>query len=121
MKELNQEAVAVETIPHKYKFSDDEIQDMRKEHTDVIIEEEIILDEIKAFREERKLPLKNLKEQSKKLRKHIKNGYEIRDVECSLVPNFETGMMQYISNDTQEIIIERKLQPNEKQYRIKTA
>jgi hypothetical protein len=114
-------AVGTEAIDYRYDFTKEEIESIRAEHTDKMIEQEIIEDEIKAFRDERAPKIKTLKASGREMRKKIRTGYETRNEQCHLVPDFENSVMQYFSIATGDLVFSRKLRPNEKNLTIMHA
>lgn len=115
-QELNAETT--EVIKHRRQLSPEEKEQLRKDHTDEMIELDGHLEEIKAVKDEKAPRLKELRGSTKKLRSDIRKGYVEEDRECYLVPDHTAGMMQYIDTETNEVLMERKLMPHEKQLRI---
>lgn len=113
-----EQAHKTETIDHKRFFSEEEIAAMEKEHTNKCVKIDTIEEKIALVKAENAPVLKQLKTDTKSCRKNLKRGFTYEEHECFLVPNFETGMMEFVDQQTGEILQERKLFPDEKQLRL---
>lgn len=111
-------AAGTETIPNKRFFTPEEKEQMRIEHTDKLIELDAHEQEIKDLKDSKSPVIKELKTTTKKTRNLLRAGFEYQNRECYLVPNHESGKMEYIDTETSELLFERKLLPAEKQLRI---
>lgn len=110
-----------ESIQHKVVFHPDEIAQMEKDHTQDLIELDTIEEKIAAVKLEHADRIKELKQQTKSARKNIRRGFQYEERECYLCPNYQAGMMEYVDVQTGEILMERKLRPDEKQLKLKTG
>ena len=118
LEQLKEAAVGTETIPNKRTFSPEEKDAMRLAHTDKMILMDAHQEELDAFKKDKGALIKNLAADAKKERKLLKDGFEYQNRECFLIPNHESGKMEYVDAETQEVLFERKLTPDEKQLRI---
>lgn len=116
--DASENANGKEVISHKVNFSDDEIAKMKTEHTEQCIEMDTIEETILAVKMLHAERMKELKQLSKSTRKKVKQGFHYIQKECYLVPNFTTGMMQYCEVETGDVIMERKLYPDERQMKL---
>ena len=112
-----------EAVRVKRFFSQEELDEKRKTQTNRSIELDDIEDEIKALKQQYAIKIKDIKSMCKGIRGEIKLGYENIERMCYCIPNYTTGMMEYTDCETDAVLMERKLLPEEKQltFTSKTA
>lgn len=54
-------------------------------------------------------------------RKILVQGYEDKEMDCALVPDFTAKKMEYVDVDSGEVVYSRKLRPDERQLTLKKA
>ena len=107
-----------EFIDVKRYFREDELDEMRLDHTNKLIRLDVISEEIKALQDKYKDEIKALRESATGIRKEIRQKFTIENKECTLVPDFIEGVMNYTDDTTGEIVMSRKLLPHERQMKI---
>lgn len=114
-------AVGHETIPHKYQFTDNELREKQISVIKNLNKIDSIDKEIKEFVDPKKHDIKMLGLQTASIRNELNMGFEMQERDCFLVPNHESGKMQYIDVETNEVLWERPLMSNERQLSISNA
>lgn len=107
-----------EKVTAKRYFTEEELNVMVRENTDKLIELDTIEEEIEALKKKHAATQKKLKVESKSLRKLVRAGFVEELRECYLTPNFQSGNMEYTCVQTGELLLERRLRPEEKQLRL---
>lgn len=110
-----------DSIEIHVQFTEDEMNAMRKTLADTTIEQAIADDEFAIIRAAHNGEKKERKAKMKTLLADIRNERALRQVMCDLIPNFETGMMEFYSIETGAKVHERRLKPEEKQLRLDTG
>ena len=110
-------AVGFETIPYRKQISEEEIQKMQHDHTVKLLDSDKKETELKAINDEKRGVIKTLREEAKVLRNLIATKAVTMDVEAALVPDHDTGFMNYVNMENDEIVYSRRLTPDEKQLR----
>ena len=121
MAEENKGKVEYKNVWCSYHFTDDEMVEIAKDlaiKTRLIPEIESNAKTAAAQFKEQLLAAKQ--EQDKAARKY-NDGYEMRDIECIVERNFETGEVKFIRTDTGEVARTEKMTMAERQMTIDDA
>jgi hypothetical protein len=118
MNEHEEFSTPKETIKAKRFFRPNELDDMRKDQTDKLIELDDIEAEIKELKAKYRKRVDVIKKEALTTRKEIKAGFTHEDRECYLVPDQEAGLMNYTDVTTGEVHMSRRLHPEERQLRL---
>ncbi len=80
------------------------------------------IEEISTLEEEKKAATRDLNEQIKTARKHVaelarhlREGSELRIIDCREDPEYRTGTMRIVRSDNGEVVEVRALKPSERQ------
>ena len=65
-----------------------------------------------------KANIENIENELQVLAAHVRNKYEYRDVECDVIPDFKSGVVVTVRNDTGEVIDERPMTAEERQLKL---
>jgi hypothetical protein len=103
-----------ETMQYTKKLSEDELAGFREGYVNNNLEMAGHVEELQAAKDHFKTVTKPLKEDSKLMLRVLKTRHLEITGTCYKLPNFDTGMMEYVS-DTGEIVSTRRLLPEEKQ------
>lgn len=107
-----------ESVQSKVFFTPDQMDEMRKNHTDELIELDNIEEEIKALKERHAPRIKEIKCSAKDTRGLLKRKYHYVQRECFLEPDYTDGVMNYVDCENAEVLQTRKLKPEEKQLTL---
>lgn len=120
---MDNEFTPKEAVRVKRFFSQEELDEKRKIQTNRSIEVDDLEDEIKSLKQQYTAKIKEIKSMCKGIRSEVKLGYEHIERMCYCVPNYTTGMMEFTDCETDAVLMERKLLPEEKQliFTSKTA
>lgn len=116
MRLLHPDAVGRETREVVHTFSDDEMNDLRTEYTDISVEKQEAEDEFSIIRKSHMDSMKEMKATLRNKLRNITTGSVTKAVDCELVPDFANDLMLYM--DGEEIVHRRKLRPSERQMNI---
>ena len=111
-------SVGKETIPYRKQFTAEEIEKMQGDHLRALIAADRLAAELKAIKEVKQAEINELIAGANETRIQVNAGHIILIVEAFLIPNHETGMMEYMNSETDEVIFSRRLTPDEKQIRM---
>lgn len=115
------EAAGDEIIQHKYQHTADEKQFMTEEVLRDTNKAEDIEAELKEYVKEKKDEIAVLRMNAKKNRTFLRNGFELRDRDCWIIPDAENGQMNYVDKETDEVLWTRRMIPEEKKLYPKTV
>jgi len=121
LKQIKEAANANETRTIRHNYSEEELTALKEtffENDLKLNDKQQELDEIK---ESFKVAMKPLKESAQDLRKKIRNRFIDTDMQVYSVANHDSGRMEYYHTETGELLDFRKLQPQERQVRMKVA
>ncbi len=106
-----------ETIWGKYLFSEAEKKEIASELTIKITEKHRVEDEKKSVSSAFKAQLDGIDAVVNKLSENYQNGYEFKNILCTVEFNFETKMKNYRRKDDGEFIEQRAME--EEDFQIK--
>lgn len=121
LKQIKEVANGTEKRMIRHTYSDEELIELKEkffENDSTLNDKQEALDLIK---EQYKMEMKPLKETASDLRKKIRNKFIDHEVDVYSVANQDSGRMEYYSVLDGELVDYRKLQPSEKQTRMKVA
>ncbi len=120
MKIHNAKTLASGTEVKKIRteFSDDEMNLLREKLADA----DILLSEREEQKKEKmaelNVEINDIKAEKKFLRTKIRDRFQEKEMQVLMVPDYERKMMQYVDQDTFEVLEERKMMPKERQMII---
>ena len=107
-------AVEKTEMPVKVFFSEDEIEKKKAQHFEDSVKLDFAEQEKKEYIREKNQEIKKLKISAAKAMAEVKKGYREESQEVYLVPDFDSGIMEYITK-SQEVVASRRLRPDEMQ------
>lgn len=84
-----------ETHLIEYKFSEEELKEKSKRMANACQEKSSIEDEFKQVKTSFKYKIEGKEAEINILSNHVANGYEMKNVECDVILNFEKGEREY--------------------------
>lgn len=117
--ELQQSATGTESRSIRRFFTEDEIIAFQEKFTTNEILKAETEDELKEIKDEFNLRIKSFKSTSKYLLTNVKNKFVDETREVYLLPNHETGEMEFYDTMTGALVDTRRLRPDEKQSQLK--
>lgn len=106
-----------ETIKGRYDFTVEEIRDMGQRQAAKYSDRSILLDEKKSILADFNQRMKGIELELAQLSRHIQDGYEYRDFECTVTINWVKKTKTYINSD-KKVIKEAPLDPSDMQLRL---
>lgn len=114
---LEANCVRQEVFPVKKIFTEEEVNEMRRNYTQNAVEMNKQLEELERKKTEIKAKYKPLLEENKYLLSNIRTGFQEHDQQVYLFDFQEDGQMGYYDGNG-ELVYSRKLMPNEKQLNV---
>jgi len=102
----------------KYVFSEDEKKEISSRMAQKVSELQSSEDEKKAIMSDFKSRIDSLQAEINRSATQINNGYEVRNVDCKVIADYNTKMWVSIREDTGEIAKERKMSANDLQMKL---
>ena len=102
----------------KYVFSQEEKADIAIEMAQKVSELSQAEDEKKAIMSDFKSRIDGLQARVNSAAIKLNNGYEMRSIECEVVPNWEEKIWEYIREDTGEITKTAQMTPEDLQLKL---
>ncbi len=102
----------------KYEFTAHELRDIAEKLAIKTQELEQVEDEKKAVMSSYKERIERIQSDMKKAASLYKDGYEMRDIECVVDRNFETGEVRFIRTDNGIVVHTEKMTMAERQQRL---
>ena len=102
----------------KYVFSQEEKADIAIEMAQKVSELSQAEDEKKAIMSDFKSRIDGLQARVNSAAIKLNNGYEMRSIECEVVPNWEEKIWEYIREDTGEITKTAQITPEDLQLKL---
>ena len=112
---LKDVAVGFEETDIRHEYSQQELDTIRELFTDESLRRADKEEKFAEIRRAHKAEMTLIIDSIKTLAIDIRNRYKDTKARCGLVPNFETGMMQYYDENTGELVHTRRLRPDERQ------
>ncbi len=114
---LQENCTKKETMTLPYEFSAEELEEMRKQNTELAISQDALEDEKAEVVSELNGKIKELKIESRELRNNVKAGKIDIKTEVFAFDNQQDGVMEYY-NALGDLVYSRPLMPSEKQMRM---
>jgi hypothetical protein len=102
----------------KYIFSDEEKAEMAAEMAQKIAQLQGVESQEKSVKAQLKAEKESLSADISGNAEKINSGYEMRNIKCEVVYNYNEGMVLYIRTDNGELAKERKMRDDERQVKI---
>jgi hypothetical protein len=99
----------------EYTFTAEEIRNLGFSIANAVGDMEALEEEKATFMSEHKEKLKEAKAQVKLLAAKIRNGTEVRMIECRIEPDYGAKKMRTYRTDTDELVEERDMTNEERQ------
>ena len=107
-----------EMITGKHVFTADEMRDIASEMARKVQEQASAEDEKKSVTSSFKATLDLLMASINKLSENYRNGYDYRQIECEMKPDFDLKLRRYFNVDTGETVKEEPIRPEDYQTSI---
>jgi hypothetical protein len=102
----------------KYEFSEEERNKMAREVTDTLNKIDGLEYSLKTATAQIKSDIAREEANCKGLGEKVRNGYEFRNIECEINKDFDLKIVTVYRTDTNEIVEERKMSPDECQPKL---
>lgn len=119
--DLRDQSVGKESRPVRHQYTEDELNALREQFATVALALDDEAEAFKLVREEFKARIKPKEQERRELAGQVRHRYRDETIECYLVPDFDSGMMEFIAIATGEKVDERRLRPDERQMNIHAA
>lgn len=114
--QLPADALGKETIQHRHQYTAEELAAKKEEVISILNQIEKREKEMKDFCDPLKHQNKLKTQELMEVRTSINVGFQMEERECFLIPDFTNKSIQYLSVDTNELLWERPMRPDERQY-----
>jgi hypothetical protein len=105
----------------KYHFSETEKKEIATEMAQKVTDLNGAEDEKKAIASDFKSRIDGLQANINAAATKLNNGYEMRNVDCTVIPDYERGVWLSVRDDNGQTARERKMSPDDKQRTFETA
>ena len=110
-----------EIRPCKYVFTDEEMREIAGKLAAATQELEDLENEKKAVASSYKERIDHAQLKARRESRRYRDGYEIRNIECRVLRNYDDGTINYVRTDNGESVLIRPMTAAEKQMRIQDA
>ena len=121
LKQIKEVANGTESRTIRHNYTEEELIALKENFFENDLKLNDKQDELDEVKERFKVEMKPLKELTADLRSKIRNKFIDEDREVYSVANQDKGQMEYYDTITGEMVDFRKLQPAERQTRMKVA
>lgn len=99
----------------EHKFSSEEMAQIAKDITDHLGRKDELEERLKSIKADYKAQAEQLDAELRNLTRKHRSGYEMREVRCDIVRDVDRGIVQFVRQDTKEIVSERPMTSEERQ------
>jgi hypothetical protein len=99
----------------KYILTDEEVRVAGDTLARNLDELEVLDDKLKEIKADFKAQIEAKEAAAKVQRNLVRNKYDYRNIPCTMVLNYTEGTVVVMRNDTEQIVIDRKMSMEEKQ------
>jgi len=105
-------------VTAKYTFTEDEKKELSEKLARGISDLAALEDHKKEMASQIKAEIDETKAAVNRYARHLQAGFEMRDLWCVVIMDYNEGTVSYVREDNGEIVRERRMTPEERQSKM---